>query len=128
MSAVPVCRYQDLCSGCQLLEQSYDQQRESKIHDLEKPLKAKSLSFPGSIEWRSLDAFYLRDRLDFTWSSGKLGLFAQDKSDIVDLEICLQLSPALQSWLTEFRKIKWPFQKASFRLRVGPQGQRGVWD
>lgn len=127
MGPTPVCGYQDLCSGCQLLKLSADQQRSQKTENLKALLSQKNLNFSGSIQWKSLEGFYLRDRLDFTWTSGRLGLFSQDKSEVVDLEKCLQLSPALQAWLTDFRKFQWPFQKASFRLRVGPQGQRGVW-
>lgn len=122
----PVCAYQDLCSGCQYLGISYDEQRKLKQAHLEALLRAHALEAPKS-EWVSAGAFYLRDRLDFTWNQNRLGLFSQAKSEIIDLDQCLQLSLLLQQWLTEFRNFKWSFQKASFRLRVSPHGVRGVW-
>ena len=73
----------------------------------------------------------LRDRADLIIDqrSGtyRLGLFDQDHREIVDLEKCPQMSPALQSWFQDFRKIKIPVQRGSIRLRVSPSGQRGVW-
>ncbi|WP_374030179.1 RNA methyltransferase [Bdellovibrio bacteriovorus] len=69
----------------------------------------------------------MRDRLDFSLEDGRLGLYRKDRREIIDLPECAQLSPALQNWLTEFRQIRWPFKKGSFRLRVGPQGQKGLW-
>lgn len=122
----PVCAYQDLCSGCQLLGIPYSEQKGRKILHLTELLKSHGIGHPET-EWLSAGAFYNRDRLDFTWGQNRLGLFSQAKSEIVDLEKCLQLSPALQDWLTEFRKIRWPMAKASFRLRVSPEGTRGVW-
>ncbi len=46
---------------------------------------------------------------------------------IVDLPECPQLSAALQTFLTDFRKIQIPVERGSVRLRVSPSGERGVW-
>ncbi|XGC79380.1 RNA methyltransferase [Bdellovibrio bacteriovorus] len=81
----------------------------------------------SEIGFLSAGASHLRDRLDFTLEEGRLGLFHKAHRAIVDIKECAQLSSALQSWLTEFRQIQFPFKKGSVRLRVGPSGERGVW-
>lgn len=121
------CPYSKSCGGCQLLDLTYGTQSERKKSDLHRLLEGAGLEVSSDLKLLSAGAAHLRDRLDFSLQEGRLGLFHKDKREIVDIEVCAQLSPALQEWLTEFRKFKWPFTKGSFRLRVGPQGQRGVW-
>jgi 23S rRNA (uracil1939-C5)-methyltransferase len=43
------------------------------------------------------------------------------------LQGCPQMSPALESWLHDFRKLDFPIERGSVRLRVAPNGQRGAW-
>jgi 23S rRNA (uracil1939-C5)-methyltransferase len=121
------CPYKEQCSGCQLLGLPYLAQKELKIQRLKGLLQEHSLSFSQNIDFVSAGPAHLRDRLDFTLQNGHLGLFHKAERQIVDLDLCAQLSPQLQEWLTEFRQIQWPFAKGSFRLRRGPQGQKGVW-
>jgi 23S rRNA (uracil1939-C5)-methyltransferase len=54
-------------------------------------------------------------------------LYERNSRQILDLDECPQLSPGLHDWLTEFRQFHFPIQKGSVRLRIGPQGQRGLW-
>lgn len=121
------CPYSQSCGGCQLLQMSYGEQVETKKTELLRLLKDAGLEISSDLKLFSAGPAHLRDRLDFSLQEGRLGLFHKDKREIVDIEICAQLSPALQEWLTEFRKFQWPFTKGSFRLRVGPQEQRGLW-
>jgi SAM-dependent methyltransferases related to tRNA (uracil-5-)-methyltransferase len=121
------CAYKEICSGCQYLDLPYTQQKDLKIQRLQTLLHEAALNYLGEIEYVSAGPAYLRDRLDFTLQNGRLGLFNKTSREIVDLDLCAQLSPELQEWLTEFRKFKWPFEKGSFRLRLGPQGQKGLW-
>ncbi len=121
------CPYFQSCGGCQLLEVPYGEQLHAKKKDLERLFAESGLSYSSDLKVFSAGPSHLRDRLDFSLLGGRLGLFHKERREIVDLEVCAQLSPALQVWLTEFRRIQWPFSKGSFRLRVGPQGQRGVW-
>lgn len=131
MIPTPHCRYQDLCSGCQFLGIPYSEQQKLKREDLTKILETHGLHCKSEIGFLSAGEFFLRDRLDFTLENASLGLFGKQTREIVDLEECLQLSPALQEWLNDFRRaldpLKAIFSIASFRLRVGPQGQRGLW-
>jgi 23S rRNA (uracil1939-C5)-methyltransferase len=121
------CPYENTCNGCQLLDKTYGEQVELKTTELRGLLHDHGLKLPSEINFLSAGAAYLRDRLDFSLQDGKLGLYGKHSHEITDIEICAQLSPELQTWYTEFRKIKWPFTKGSIRLRVGPEGQRGAW-
>ena len=69
----------------------------------------------------------LRDRLDFVFEEGRFGLFSKGSQQIEDLKECYLLSPELQNFFADFRRIRWPIAKGSFRLRIGPQGERGAW-
>jgi 23S rRNA (uracil1939-C5)-methyltransferase len=109
------------------LDKSYGTQKDLKTEELSALLKSHGIRFDSAIEFLSAGASHLRDRLDFSLIDGRLGLYSKHSKEIVDIDVCAQLSPELQSWLTEFRKIQWPMKKGSIRLRVSPSGQKGVW-
>lgn len=121
------CPYKDNCTGCHYLDFSYAEQIQSKLSHLSKLFESKSLASLSPFQFSSAGVSHLRDRLDFSLQEGRLGLYSKDRKNILDIEVCAQLSPPLQAWLTEVRKISWPFTKGSLRLRIGPQGQRGIW-
>lgn len=121
------CIYKEKCSGCTQLSVPYSAQAEQKKQHLQGLFTQNNISQPNPVNFYSVGSAHLRDRLDFTLEEGRLGLYQKHKHTILDLEHCAQLSPALQGWLTEFRQVHWPFAKGSIRLRVGPQGQKGVW-
>lgn len=121
------CIYAEQCSGCQLLHLPYQDQTKTKKELLQHLLSEFKIRFSGNIDFASAGTAFLRDRLDFSLEDGRLGLYHHTNKSIVDLPICAQLSPELQAWLSEFREIKWPVKKGSIRLRVGPQGKKGVW-
>lgn len=123
---VVLCPHSKSCGGCDYIGLAYSEQISIKVKDLEDILKTRNISL-SEIQFASAGSSSLRDRLDFTLIEDKLGLFSRDSKEIIDIPICQQLSPALQSWLTEFRNIKWPFTKASFRLRVNQYGNKGLW-
>lgn len=126
LTTVP-CPYAPDCGGCQHIGVPYGDQAQNKINDLSGLFKAASVAFPQPLKVLSAGPAHLRDRLDFSLQDGRLGLYRTDRHEILDIEVCAQLSPALQEWLSDFRKIQWPFKRGSFRLRVGPAGQRGLW-
>jgi 23S rRNA (uracil1939-C5)-methyltransferase len=114
------CLLQEICSGCSHLHLGESEQKDLKIKTMQ---EVGSPSF----EFHSFGLEGLRSRLDFILSEGKIGLYAKESREIVDIETCLQLEPALQKFYLEFRQIKWPVKKGSVRLRVGPHGERGAW-
>jgi 23S rRNA (uracil1939-C5)-methyltransferase len=125
-----ICPYHATCSGCQSWGLPLAKQQEQKLNQFLKLCRSEWNVEPATLldyQIHSLGEGFLRDRLDFTWQSPHLGLYAQDRSQLLDLVECWQLSPELQNFLTEFRKIKWPIQKGSLRLRVSPQKKWGAW-
>ncbi|MEK7358320.1 MAG: RNA methyltransferase, partial [Bdellovibrionota bacterium] len=46
---------------------------------------------------------------------------------LVDLQGCPQMSAALEAWFQDFRRFDFPISRGSIRLRVAPDGRRGVW-
>lgn len=125
-SSVQSCPHSQFCSGCQFLGQSLQQQKDFKIKKLSSALTQIGLC-PTAIEFISPGDFALRDRMDFVFENNQWGMYSSSLKKIVDLNSCGQLSDELHSFYLEFRKIKWPIRKGSFRLRTGLQGLRGAW-
>lgn len=121
------CQHQNSCSGCQLLGHPYLSQLNNKKQLLIEKSLFKKIRLPEIIETSSPGDFGLRDRLDFVYEDGRSGLYDHQKKSIVDIQSCGQLSPALLDFYLDFKKIKWPIRKGSFRLRIGPQKNRGAW-
>lgn len=124
------CKSLKECSGCHSFELNYqDQLNLKKQTFLSLLLSSLVITEESNIPFEALSAGPegLRDRLDFSWQNGRLGLYRVDSREILDLPYCPQLSPRLQEFYSEFRKIRWPLEKASFRLRVSPKGEWGVW-
>lgn len=122
------CTYFPACTGCQLWNIPYEKQISEKIENLTDHLKKSTLYDENSfkINFKSLGENSLRHRFDFTITNNKFGLYDQDRK-ILDLEKCLQLSPELQEIYNEFRNFKFPVCKGSARLRVSPEGTKGLW-
>ncbi|MGZ3745456.1 MAG: class I SAM-dependent RNA methyltransferase [Pseudobdellovibrionaceae bacterium] len=124
------CKYKDHCSGCQYLDLPLHAQQDLKTQSLSQLLRDHEIPFKGPISLTSPGKAWLRDRVDLVFhrkgSESALGLYRKGSKEILDIEHCQQLTPRLQAWLSEVRKIRWPIHKGSLRLRVGPQ-QKGLW-
>ena len=120
-----ICRFKNDCSGCTEWDFPYPQQLETKAKHFKSLLQ--DLGQPINFEMISIAEYGLRDRLDFVIQDSKVGLYVKDSREIIDLPECLQMSPALREFYSDFRKIKIPIQKGSIRLRFSPQGDRGMW-
>jgi 23S rRNA (uracil1939-C5)-methyltransferase len=122
------CELKTQCSGCTEWGTQYEVQLKTKFDNFEYECKRHEITTSDSkIEIQSVAKMGLRDRMDFTIENGKIGLYSHILKSILDIKNCLQLSPNLQDFYTDFRKINWPIKKGSFRLRVGPSGERGAW-
>ncbi len=123
------CKLSTRCSGCDRLHLN----RRTLEHDRTAELARLGFSaVPTSFVW--IGPGGLRDRLEFTIerdsSAGafRLGLFDKERTEIVDIDECPQLSVALQKWLVEFRSdLPHVPARRSVRLRVSPSGVRGAW-
>lgn len=127
------CSYANACSGCDWLLKPCDEQRALKLENLRAIWQRTGvrLALPHSLGFRKTSVGSSRDRVDLMFDRrdgrAKLGLFDRFRTGIVDLQGCPQLSPTLEAWLRDFRRFDFPIQRGSIRLRVAPNGQRGVW-
>lgn len=121
------CAHQQECSGCQLLGTKYLDQLLMKKANLAQLLKHSFNISLDSISVLESGSAHNRDRFDFTIQDNKIGIYNKDKSQVVDIYNCEQLSPSLNLWFQEFRKFKFPIKKGSVRLRVSPNGLKGAW-
>jgi 23S rRNA (uracil1939-C5)-methyltransferase len=122
-----ICPASAVCSGCSNWGTPLDRQRQQKQTRFLELLRGQGLPEPKDISWANLPGSQLRDRLDFQIQHGRLGLWNKDRTEILDLPHCLQLSPALESWLQEFREVQLPIARGSFRLRINARGDKGLW-
>lgn len=122
-----ICSFASRCSGCTNWPEPISIQRKRKELQLRSLFQAQGFHLPEKIIWPELRDRGLRDRLDFQVEENRFGLWSKNKESILDLPQCQQLSPDLQAWLSDFRKLERPFTKGSIRLRVGPNKNRGVW-
>jgi 23S rRNA (uracil1939-C5)-methyltransferase len=124
------CLAAGLCSGCSWIEKKIDLQKDLKMRALQEGLATlfprTTSEFPEIRYERPFEKGF-RDRLDFIFENGRRGLYSVSTKKIYDLPSCPLLSPALAELYEDFRKVDFPIQKGSFRLRSGPQGQRGMW-
>jgi 23S rRNA (uracil1939-C5)-methyltransferase len=131
-SSLLACSYGSACSGCDWLFKPAGEQRELKTEALRRAWREGGHQTTlDEVGWVDVAAGGLRDRVDlmFDRRSGtkKLGLFDRFHTGLVDLQGCPQMSEALESWLREFRRFDFPISRGSVRLRVAPDGRRGVW-
>tara|TARA_B100001248_G_scaffold72263_1_gene51181 strand:+ start:3777 stop:4883 length:1107 start_codon:yes stop_codon:yes gene_type:complete len=112
------CQYAGKCSGCPWYELPYSEQQQRKIKALE----------PYTVDaFHPVAPYGLRERMDISLFEGKLGLYDFAKKDLVDIQECQQVVPELNHWIHDFRKQLPPVRLGSFRLRIGINGQRGIW-
>jgi 23S rRNA (uracil1939-C5)-methyltransferase len=131
------CSYDLVCSGCEWLTLSRSElssRRKLALRDLGIDFDRRSITV--DTVWIADGG--LRHQLEFTFepptahSKAKFGIYEKRGLNAwrttVDLAGCPQLEPDLESWLQKFRRDFPPLKKkASIRLRVSPDGQRGLW-
>lgn len=122
------CPHAGECGGCAGYEFPSSSFDEAKERVLTQAAQELNLQLPCLAMIRAGDDAF-RDRVDLTFSKGKLGFFKKEKSEVFDLVFCRQLSPLLQKCVSEFqtwvKNLK--IEKGSVRLRISPQGVKGVW-
>lgn len=129
------CRYFPQCPACQHWNTPYEEQKTSKISDLHSSLK---LLYPDlnekDILFSSLGHFGLRHRADFTVQSASTKNyfgFWKDRTELLQVDECLQFSNELQQVFVEFQEIKklhkTPDFTAAVRLRISPSGSKSCW-
>lgn len=129
------CKFFQKCGGCDHWDQDYDMQKQNKVERLRQILNENAETFSEK-DFISVGPYGLRHRFDFTVESlgetQSMGLYGENRQ-LIDLDHCLQLAPELQNIFSTFRTIAMRttshglIRKASVRLRIGPNAQKGVW-
>ena len=124
------CPLASICSGCDRLHLNRAGLEADRVRAL------RALGFTDvPIDFAWIQAGKLRDRLEFSLEptvdahdAHRFGLFDKERTQIVDIENCPQLSTPLQTWLRKFREdLPRVPARRTVRLRVAPDGTRGVW-
>ncbi|MBD3422740.1 MAG: hypothetical protein GF398_21720 [Chitinivibrionales bacterium] len=104
----PPCKYFDSCGGCDWQFMSYDEQVRQKKLIFEECLRrqGKLASWPevevyADKEW----AYRIRVQFKVDHDAGAVGFFRRASNQVVDLETCPLLVPALNSILLQRREI-----------------------
>lgn len=128
MSILAPCVYQENCSGCDSWTTPLQEQLQAKQLQF-MALLEKSLLFQGDIEVLAPPTDQLRDRLDFSYKAGQLGLYKKNTKnrELVDLATCAVLNPELLNYYQKVRSLSWPIERFSLRLRRGFNGLTGAW-
>lgn len=131
-----ICPVAGICGGCDQIQFSQPEQTQFKKDILERIAKELGFAQPALSPSSKQNVFTpawwkARDRVDLTFmkedSGAKLGLFEKGTRNLVDLEGCPMMNPALEIFLKEFRKILPPIKRGSIRLRIAPDGKKGIW-
>lgn len=125
------CDYAGICGGCSEIKNPYKEQLERKLEKMKVSFNENEVLLPLKIGVSSFAEGRVRDRVDLSMrrieDDVRLGLFDVHRNEIVDIYACPQMSESLEAWFLEFRKDLPPVDLASIRLRVSPNGMRGVW-
>ena len=126
------CPYAGVCSGCPSLHLPYAAQVEMKLAAMRSAWQNAAVTAPlPQLQFRAIASGGIRDRADFQIDrrAGALrfGLFQNSTKEILDLESCAQLSTPLQNFFSEVRSRLPDVERGSVRIRVAPDGSRGIW-
>lgn len=122
------CQNSKICSACPWIEFDLTEQQARKQQHFLSHLQTKtqinirSLTAESSIE-------QFRDRSDLTISDGNIGFYRKRELEpgIFDLKQCPLMSPSLNELYQLIRSYSWSMKKASLRIRVSPEGHKGLW-
>lgn len=126
--ATHTCPHSTVCTACPIIGLDHNNQREFKIQHWQDLLLKNQIKPASTEKYIFLENPHLRDKLDFVIEADRKGLWSEKTQNILDLPTCSLLSSDLAQLYQDFRSLRFPFQnKASFRLRVSPQQQKGLW-
>ncbi len=126
---LPLCPVAGRCGGCPTILVPLDAQRAQKRAHLVALFEAAGLDPAPAAMVKLLDCGRsgLRDRTDLTWIAPTLGLYDLAGAALVPVGACPALAPALAAFAVELAADPPPCARASLRLRLGNDGERGLW-
>lgn len=134
------CKYITQCSGCQIAQLEKTEQVDFKIQHFS-DLWKKNFGSTPTIDFIRPAESHFRDRIDVTVyrdaignscdenniEDQKIGFYKKDSRDILDIDECPLSSEGLTQAYSLLRKVNFPIQKGSLRLRVSPDSKKGLW-
>lgn len=127
------CDLAGTCAGCPWIEETLTTQHSRKMEHFRSLWQEQHLDLTliKDLEIEALAEGGLRDRADLTLyreASGMcLGLYDRDHKHILHMSHCPMMTPALAAWHAEFATKIPDLRLGGLRLRVAPDGQRGLW-
>ena len=126
-----LCPKGGICSGCEWIETPLPKQQQHKLSTQVSLLNEWNIFFTGNLSITSLGKEAHRLFLDVTLqtehNTPTLGFYDMNRERIVSIGSCPAAIPDLQDFVTALSKDLPPIDQASFRLRVNPFGQWGMW-
>lgn len=126
------CSHSSLCAACPEMHTPYAKQSETKITLLKNKL-SNLVKDEFQINFISVGPSSLKDRVDLIAFKGGLGLYSKDKKELFSISECHQMSAPLFSFYQEIKAAEKILsglhrdQKGSVRLRISPEGKKGIW-
>ena len=127
------CAVAGTCGGCPWLGRPYAEQLEDKRAAFRAAWTGAGLpaACVDELPIASAGEWGLRDRTDLAFrrddQRATLGLWSLDGNDLVDVGACPALAPGLRAFVAHVARDPLPLDRASLRLRVAPDGRRGLW-
>ncbi|MBK7931897.1 MAG: class I SAM-dependent RNA methyltransferase [Acidobacteria bacterium] len=127
---VPPCPHFGVCGGCDFQQMNYETQLRAKLDIIRDCLKRI-----GKIEFEDLGiipspnefGYRSRARWHADREQQKIGYYARDSHDTVDVDVCPILSPELEAVLRSLRQnIDWPQMWADTAEIEAAAGDRGA--
>mgnify|MGYP006077800943 CR=1 FL=1 len=123
------CKYIGSCRGCPLGHLEFEEQKNLKKKKFIDHLNQKFA--PVVLAHTEFDYVFpvfdgYRTRSDFVYAEGRLGWYDQQKT-FLPIDECPLHTKDLVELTKEITKIQWPIRLGSMRLRVSPDGKKGVW-
>ena len=122
------CHHSEICTACPWMPMDYAKQSQSKIKALSESLSCLLAGETPKPEFITVGQSSLRDRADLVVFAGGYGLYDKNRN-LFSVEECPQMSPELFAFYQDLSKEKIILKnpKGSIRLRISPEGERGLW-
>jgi tRNA/tmRNA/rRNA uracil-C5-methylase (TrmA/RlmC/RlmD family) len=133
LSAKLKCRVAGSCTGCPWIDRNMPDRKGAKRRHVKILWQESSLPVAdlGELPIHHIQDFGLRDWADFVFRrQGKktqIGLLSENQSKVIDVGNCPAVNPELLPLLNWLHKNPPPIGRASFRIRVSPKGDLGIW-
>lgn len=126
-----LCPRAGVCSGCEWIETPLPEQHNQKLRAQKELLETFNIPYAKTLTITSLgkeaNRLFADVTLQIDANTLKLGLYDMERERIVSIGACPAAVPDLQDLLEALADDLPPIDRASFRLRVNPFGQWGMW-